>query len=124
MDTTKAAKLAISAYMFAFLMAVISVVPGLNYLYSGHGGPAWLLLPFVFPVALIRLYWAVRVAPVAERARVKRFALLSIIAYLPLSLMASYFGCASIERTFGLPVGLLTMWGLFTMPFGLVFVLR
>jgi hypothetical protein len=122
MDAMKAAKLAISAYSFALLMAVIAVVPGLNYLYSGHGGPAWLLLPFVFPVALIRIYWAFRIVPVAERARVKRFTLLSIMAYLPLSLMASYIGCVSIEHTFGLEVGVLRMWGLFTMPFGLVFV--
>ena len=118
------AKLVISAYGFALVMAVIAVVPGLNYLYSGHGGPAWLLLPFVFPVALVRLYLAVRHAPVEKKPFVKRFAWLTVIAYLPLSLVASYLGVASIERTFGLPVQTMTMWGLFIFPFGLIFLLR
>ena len=124
MRAIDAVKLAASAYGFAFVMAIIAIVPGLNFLYSSHGGPAWLLLPFVFPVALLRLYLAVRRSPAAERPQVQRFAALSTVVYLPLSLAASYLGCASIERTFGLPVGLLTMWGMFTMPFGFVFVMR
>lgn len=124
MCTTEAARLTVSAYGFAVVMAVIAIVPGLNFLYSGHGGPAWLLLPFVFPVALLRLYLAIRRSPAGERSEVKRFAVLSIVAYLPLSLGASYLGCVSIERTFGLPVGMLTMWGMFTMPFGFVFLMR
>jgi len=114
-------KLTLSVYGFAFAMALCAIIPGCNFLYSGHGGPAWLILPFVFPFALVRLFFLHRRAIPERRSFIRRFALISVIIYSILSLGVSFVGAYSMKSTFGLPVEPLFLWGLFTFPFGLVF---
>jgi hypothetical protein len=120
----KIASLTWSAYGFAAVMAFLAIIPGCNLAYSGHGGPAWLILPFVFPVALLRLYLHYRLAPKEQKAFAKRFGFASVGAYMPLSLGAAFLGAFSIGKTIGLPVEPLPLWGMFTLPFGLIFSWR
>lgn len=115
-------KIAAAAYGPALLLALAAAIPGFNYIYSGHGGVAWLLLPFALPLALCVLVVGYRSAPNSERPARKRFAIGSLAAYAPASLAASYVGVQSIRATFGLSVAPLEMWALFMSPFGLPFV--
>ena len=112
----------LAAYGYAFSLAVAAAVPGLNFVYSGHGGPAWLLLPFALPIAIAVLAVGYFKASGSERMARGRFALASLAAYVPFSLLASCIGSISIHATFGLTVGPLQMWALFMSPFGLPFV--
>lgn len=114
-------KLTWSVYGFAIVMALCAIIPGCNFIYSGHGGPAWLILPFVFPFALVRLFFLHHRAIPERRSFIKRFAFNSVIIYSILSLGVSFAGAYSIKSTFGLPVEPLFLWGLFIFPFGLVF---
>lgn len=117
---THVAKLTWSVYGFAIVMALIAIIPGCNFLYSGHGGIAWLVLPFAFPFALLRLFLLYRSVPSDQKQFTKRFALVSLVSYFPVSLAASFLGAHSITSTFGLPVEPLFFWGLFTLPLGFV----
>jgi hypothetical protein len=115
--------LAVRAYAFPAVMAMIAIVPGCNIMYSGHGGPAWIVLPFVFPVALTQLIRAYRRAGGADRGRVGRFIVLSLACYAAITFEVSLLGVESIRRTFGLPVEPFFLWGLFFFPFNLVALL-
>jgi len=114
-------KLTWSVYGFAIVMAVCAIIPGCNFLYSGHGGPAWLILPSVFPCVLIRLFLLHHRTLPEKRSFIRRFAIISVFIYFILSLGVSFIGAYSIESTFGLPVKPLFLWGLFIFSFGLVF---
>ena len=114
-----------SVYGFAIVMAAIAIVPGPNFMYSLHGGPAWLALPFAFPYALVRLYLMHRSATLDEKPQVKRFALTSLLIYLPVSLVAALVGAYSIDSFLGkgamnLPMGAFYFWALFIFPVGLL----
>jgi hypothetical protein len=114
------ARLAVRVYVFPAVMAIIAIMPGLNFLYSGHGGPAWLLLPFAFPVTLAKPIMAVRAADAAERPRVRRFVVQSLGAYALVSFGVAHAAAASVRFSFGLDVNPMTFWALFLSPFGLV----
>jgi hypothetical protein len=114
-------RLLLRVYGFAALMAFCAIIPGCNFLYSGHGGPAWFVLPFVFPWVIFQLSRMYRSASTDLRPGVVRFAVISLLAYLPLSFVAAYAGAASIGNTFALPVQPLYFWGFFILPFGLAF---
>jgi hypothetical protein len=111
----------VAAYGFAFSLAVAAAVPGLNFLYSGHGGLAWLLLPFALPTAIGVLFFFYATAAGPQKPSVGRFAIASVCLYAPVSLLASHLGAYSIRATFGLAVSPLKMWALFMSPFGLPF---
>ncbi len=36
-------------YGFPMVMFALAIVPGLNFTYSGHGGPSWFFVPLCFP---------------------------------------------------------------------------
>ena len=115
--------LAVMAYAFPAFMAIGAILPVSNFaLYTGHGGLGWLILPFVFPTTLAVLAYGYLIAN-DDRPRVRRFAALSLLAYLPLSFCASYAGAYSIQRSFGLPISPLLMWQFFLFPFSLITLL-
>lgn len=58
-----------TAYWFAVFMALMAIVPGCNFLYSVHGGPAWFLLILAFPIAVLRLTWLFITTQRSEKAR-------------------------------------------------------
>lgn len=115
-------RIAAVAYGPALLLAFAAAMPGFNRIYSGHGGIAWLLLPFALPVALCVLAVGYRNAPRSERPARMRFAIGTLAFYAPASLAASYVAVHSIRAAFGLAVAPLKMWALFMSPFGLPFV--
>jgi hypothetical protein len=113
------AQLVWRVYGFAIVMALCAIIPGCNFLYSGHGGIAWMVALAVFPFTLYRLWRNWHAANSANRASALRFAGVSLLAYLPLSFVAAALGAASIVRTFGLPVKPLGLWAFYIFPLGL-----
>ncbi len=108
-------------YGFPIVMSIIAIVPGCNMLYSFHGGPAWFVLPFVFPAVIYRLYSIHRAASQSDRPVVRSFAIRSIGVYFGTSLLFSYLAAYSINHSLGVEVSAMLLWGLFTFPFGLIF---
>ena len=116
-------RLFVKAHFFAILMACVAIVPGLNFLYSGHGGLAWMFLPLAFPIALIqyaREYVATRKPDRPAKARLIGQ---TFLVYAVASLLASATAVFSIQQTFGLPIPVLEFWSMFFFPFNLPFVL-
>jgi hypothetical protein len=115
----KAARVTWRAYGFAIVMAGFSFIPGCNLIfYSGHGGLAFLLLPFVFPFALLMLFLEYKAAVAEEKRAVRTIAVGSVVAYFPVA-----FAAAKVqEATFGYTLELKFLWGLFIMLFVLPFV--
>ena len=113
------ARLVWRVYGFAAAMAACAIIPGCNFLYSGHGGPAWLILFAVFPFTLLQLWRIWRAATPERRPEMRRFAAISLVAYLPLSFGAAAWGAASIKNTFGLSVEPLFLWGFYIFPLGI-----
>lgn len=109
-------------YGFATVMAAFAFIPGCNLVfYSGHGGIAFLILPLVFPFALVMLFLEYRGAAEEEKRSVKSFALTSLVAYFLVSFAVTFAAAKALERTFGYNLDHKLLWGLFTMPFGLPF---
>ena len=106
----------VRAYSFALVMGLAAIIPGCNFTYSGHGGPSWLILPFVFPVAVVSLIFTYRAAVPEGRGKMFRFILLSLAGYVVSTLLLSVAGSASIEATFGLPVQWWALWAFFFFP--------
>lgn len=77
-------------------------VPGLNFwLYSGHGGFGWLLLPLVCPFAVVVLIsYALRST---RRTRAAFHAGGVLLSYLVLAFPLSRFAGSALESGFGLP---------------------
>jgi hypothetical protein len=111
------------AYGFALAVALVGVIPGCNFAYSGHGGLFWFVLPFGLPYALVRtaLWW--HRATGRTRELYAGFAFSGLAVYLALAVPVSALAAMSIEHTFGLPVGVWQFYGVMTVPFSLVFVL-
>jgi hypothetical protein len=113
------AQLVWRVYGFAIVMALCAIIPGCNFLYSGHGGIAWIVALAVFPFTVYRLWRNWRDADSASRAGALRFAGVSLLTYLPISFVAAALGAESILRTFGLPVMPLGLWAFYIFPLGL-----
>jgi hypothetical protein len=101
-------------------MITMAMTPGCNVMYSGHGGPAWLILPFAFPATLLILFRAFRASPHDERSQTKRFIVMSLAVYVVVAFAGAHLGAASIKRSFGLEVPPLQLWGLLLSPLGWV----
>ena len=101
----------------------MACVPGLNVLiFSGHGGPGWLVLPLCFPVLLLNTYRRV-VRPAREkRSAWRRFAAISV-AYLVFAYPFAVVAEHRITKDSGLPIADRTFYRLMTFPVGMVFSL-
>jgi hypothetical protein len=110
------ARAAVRAYSFALVMGLAAVIPGCNFTYSGHGGPSWLLLPFVFPVVVVSLLSTYRATAAEHRGAMFRFIVISLVGYVVGTLFLSVAGSASIEATFGLAVQWWALWAFFFFP--------
>lgn len=112
------------AHGFALIMLLVAIIPGLNYLYSGHGGLAWMFLPFALPIALATHLIALVRGPSGERAaRVRRAGTVWAL-YLPISGFLAVVGSVSIKSTFGLSIAPLEFWGAFFFPINWAFGAR
>ena len=121
----KAARVIWRAYGFAIVMAALAFIPGCNVIfYSGHGGLAFLLVPFVFPFALLMLFLQYQAAVAEEKRAVRTIALGSVVAYFPVSFAIAFAAARVLKATFGYALEPTFLWGLFIMPFGLPFTWR
>ena len=80
------------------------------------GGPSWLLAPFCFPWAIIRMLFKIGVGTAESRAWYKSFCKLTIPSYIAIALPLSWAAATSIQATFGLPVSTWTFYALMVSP--------
>ena len=111
-------KATFSLYSFAIVMVALAIIPFVNFfLYSGHGGIGWLILPASLPFALIKLWLKLKQGG-EVRAFYKKFSLVSLPIYFVLAVPLSYAAVYSIEQTMGLEAKATEFYALLTMPFG------
>jgi hypothetical protein len=110
----------LGTYGFACFMGLAGVIPGCNFSYSGHGGPAWFILPFVFPYALFRIGYGIYCGG-PNREFYLGFAKITLPVYIVVAYLLSYFASMSIKSTFGLIVEELDFFKLMLVPFSLPF---
>lgn len=107
--------------MFPVVVLVLGCIPGLNlFLYSGHGGVFWFVLPLCFPYILVRLtiaLWRSESAKKSEALKASVFVVLTylIIAY-PLTRWTEYY----VSSTLGIPIRAGTLFRLAIFPIGLL----
>lgn len=109
-------------YGFALVMLAIAIIPGFNFLYSGHGGPAWLAALLVLPVTATQLWRYRRKGAKGSEGISTTFLWASLAAYVPLSFAAATLGAASIKNAFGLPVRGIDLWLWLNFPLSLPFM--
>lgn len=98
---------------------ILGCIPVLNVLlYSGHGGPFWLLLPFCFPYILIRLFFELRRLPPPARKRASRVAGVSVLLYVLVAFPVTRWTEHSVASWSKLPIPPGTMFKLATLPVG------
>lgn len=92
------------AYNFPLVMFGLAIVPYLNFLYSGHGGFAWMFLPLCGPWVAVRAI--LKTARGAQESRIwyRHFYKITLPSYFVLALPLSWAATASIHVTFGLEV--------------------
>jgi hypothetical protein len=99
-------------YRFPIVMFALAIVPGLNFTYSGHGGPSWFLVPLCFPWVIVRILIKIAKGPEESRRWYKRFFKITIPSYIAIALPLSWVAVTSIRMAFGLPV---STWGFFAL---------
>jgi hypothetical protein len=104
-------------YGFPIVLFALAVIPGLNFLYSGHGGLAWLFLPLCGPWVLLRA--VLKIARGSEESRNwhKRFYKITAPSYVVLALPLSLAAAASIRMSFGLHVSPWEFYAIVVSPF-------
>lgn len=109
-------------YGFACAMVLIVFIPGCNMGYSLHGGPAWFLLPFVFPYVLVRVGLGVRKGGEIGKFYSK-FAKISIPIYLVVSIPIAYIAADSLKSLFGYEMNGMSFYKMLTLPLSIPFFL-
>ncbi len=114
-------RLAIGISGLPVALLAIACVPGLNSLvFSGHGGPGWLALPFCFPLLVVNTYRQV-VRP-RRRTGGSAWKAASVIvwSYLILAYPLAALAEQRITASSGLPIGDHLFYRLMTLPVGFV----
>jgi hypothetical protein len=105
------------SYGFPLTMFTLAIVPGLNFVYSGHGGPAWFLIPLCFPYVLLRaLFKLVRTANETRLLHAKFFAV-TIPCYIAMAFPLSWAATTSLHNTFGLTIPTWSFIAIMISPF-------
>ena len=104
-------------YCLPAVLLTAAIVPGVNFVYSGHGGFAWLLLPLGTPFVLVRALLKCTRGPEPTRAWFRRFFKLSVPVYAALLMPLSWAAATSINSTFGLEVTPLQFFSVAAAPF-------
>ena len=111
----------VRVYGFPALMILVGLVPILNALaYSAHGGLAWLALPFTFPYVLLRLGLAYSRRKPSDRHRIRRFAIVSVPAYVAVTAPLSWAATYSINSWAGTSLPWIQFWGMMLLPVSLL----
>lgn len=107
----------IRLYYFPMVMFGLAIIPGLNFTYSGHGGPSWFLVPLCFPWVIVRILIKIAKGSEASRKWYKGFFKMTIPSYIALALPLSWAAATSIRVTFGLPISTWRFFALMVSPF-------
>lgn len=106
-------------YGASLVLLLFGVLPGLNMLYSGHGGIAWLMLPVALPLGLIGISYRIFKSRSEIRKKYFKFIIFSLPLYMILAYLLSWMAVYSIHKSYGLKVDILNMYKLAIFPFGL-----
>lgn len=104
-------------YRFPIIMFGLAIVPGLNFTYSGHGGPSWFFVPLCFPWVIARILKQIAKGPEASSKWYKNFFRITIPSYIAIALPLSWAAVTSIRMSFGLPISTWTFFALMVSPF-------
>lgn len=104
-------------YFFPIVLFALAVIPGLNFLYSGHGGIAWVFLPLCGPWVLLRIILKTARGSQESRNLYKRFYKITVPLYIVLALPLSLAAATSIRMSFGLQVSLWEFYAIVVSPF-------
>jgi hypothetical protein len=101
------------------VVIILGCVPGLAlFLYSGHGGIFWLVLPLCFPYILVRVFLEIRKLPLGERAAGLKTLAVGVLIYVVLAYPATRWTEHYVTSTIGLPIRSGLMFKLATLPVG------
>ena len=107
-------------FLFPAIVIALGCVPYLNFfLYSGHGGIFWLVLPFCFPYLLVRSLLEIRKLAATERRRGLETLALGFSIYFALAYPATRWTEYYITSHLGLPIVPGTLFKFATLPLGL-----
>jgi hypothetical protein len=106
----------IKIYRFPMVMFVLAIVPGLNFTYSGHGGPSWLIAPLCFPWVIARMLFKIATESEESSRWYKSFFKATIPSYIAISLPLSWIAVTSIRAGFGLEVSTWAFFALMVSP--------
>lgn len=109
------------AKVFGVPVALLALgcVPGVSLvLYSGHGGPAWLLLPLCLPYIVVMLAIKVWRLPATEKARGTATAIAGVLLYMLVAYPLGRWSERYINSTIGLRLLPGTIFKEATFPLG------
>ena len=82
-------------------MFALAIIPGLNFTYSGHGGPSWLIIPMCGPWVAFRAVYKVWKASGAVRDWYVRFFKITLPSYIVLAVALSWVATTALRWTYG-----------------------
>jgi hypothetical protein len=104
-------------YGFPLTMFALAIVPGLNYTYSGHGGPCWLVLPLCAPYIFFRALIKIIKSPNEMSSVLIKFFAATIPLYVALAYPLSWAATNSLQHTMGLTIPVWTFMAIMISPF-------
>lgn len=104
-------------YGFPLIMFALAIIPGLNFTYSGHGGPCWLILPLCAPYVLFRAMIKVIKSPNEMSSILLRFFGLTVPFYVAMAYPLSWAATTSLRYTFGLTISPLDFMKIMISPY-------
>ena|SRR5215467_2324016 len=106
----------IRAYSFPIVMFMLAIIPVLNFTYSGHGGPSWMILPLCFPWVALRAILKITKGSKESRNWFKTFYTITLPTYIALALPFSWAATTSLRATFGLTVSTWMFFAIMVSP--------
>jgi hypothetical protein len=104
-------------YAFPLAMFALAIIPGLNFTYSGHGGPCWLILPLCAPYIVLRALIKIIKSPNEMSPVLLRFFAATIPLYVVLAYPLSWAATNSLRHTLGLTIPVWTFMAITISPY-------
>jgi len=107
----------IRTYGFPIVMFALAIVPGPNFfMYSGHGGIGWFIVPLCFPYVVVRALIKILGGTEESRTWYRRFFKITLPCYMVAAVPLSWAAAMSIRMTFGLPISGWAFFALMVSP--------
>jgi len=107
----------IISYGFPLAMFMLAIISRSNFMYSGHGGFAWFVVPLCFPSVVLQAILKMTIGSAESRRWYRNFYKITIPAYVAIALPLSWAAVRSIEAAFGLQVPTWAFYVLIVSPF-------